>query len=395
MEKVKIFLCYLFLTICILVILLQALHPAWYPHLITDLFVFKERAIGNFINNEYQPGALLFFKILSFFVSNQSLDAFTISLFKANILLIFLTALLIQKITRPINIIILGIIILFIGPILLFRFELLVVFLVIASFYFFKRNLLYISSVFLSLAVLVKVYPLIYLPFFLISLYKQGGIKKSINFISIFIAFSSIFLFFFMYLYNFNFIQLFDSLKYHSLKPVGLEGSWSAIISLIHLATTGTLPEIVAAYVTWGISSKDLILPMWFFNNFWLLILGLFHLAYIKRIVQKEMGEIFLIIITLSTILFSKLSSPQYLIWFIFLLPLINFKKYISNMKLALILIISLISAFLTQYIYPLNYSEFLSLFSKGGSILIFYFFIAKNLSLLIIFYLFLTLKDE
>lgn len=391
---VKTFLCYLFLGTCVLIILLQGLHPTWNGHLITDLYIFKERASGNLTNNEYQPGALLFFNLLTPFAINQELDTFKTAFFSINILLIFLTAFFIQKVSKSENNIILGIIILFTGPILLFRFELLVIFLVISSIYYFKRGSTDISSILLALATSVKVYPIIYLPYLAINLYKQKRTKEFIRFLGLFIATSGIFIVGFMYLYNFSLTQILNSIRYHVSKPIGVEGFWSSVISIIHVLLTGTLPSLVGEYMTWGISAKDQILSMWFFDNFWILILGILYFIYLKN-VDKKFNQIFLLTITLATIIFSKLSSPQFLIWFLFLLPLVDFKKFIHNTRYSLILIASLAATFLTQYIYPLNYSEFLSSFSKGSPNYLFYIFILKNLLLLTVFNLLLTLNND
>ena len=306
---VKTFLCYLFLTICVLIILLQGLHPVWSGHLITDLFIFKERSVGNFTNNEYQPGALFFFSLLSPFAINQTLDTYKVALFSANILLIFLTAFLIHKISKVQNNIILGLIILFTGPILLFRFDLLVVFLVISSFYFFKKGILYISSIPLALAITVKIYPIIYLPYFAFNLYKQNRVKELIKFFISFVFIFAGFLLLFTNLYNFSFIQLLESIKYHALKPIGVEGFWSALISIFHTFSTGSPPSLIAEYVTWGISHQDQLLPMWFFDNFWILVLILLYFFHFKKGSDKRFNEIFLITITLGTIIFSKLEG--------------------------------------------------------------------------------------
>lgn len=384
---------YLFLTVCIIVILLQAFHPLWSGHIIFDLFAFRDRALGNFVNNEYQPGALLFFNLLSPFAA-QSLDVFKVALFTANIILIYISAIFIQKITRPENNIIFALLLLFIGPIILFRFEILVVTLVIVSIYFFKKENIIASAMFLALSIMVKVYPLIYLPYFLISLYRKGGIKSATHYLLVFIITSLTFLVFFMLLFRFNFNQLTYSLNYHVLKPVGVEGFWTSLVSLFQLISTGSPPTLEAKYLTWGISEQSLILPMWFFNNFWIFILLLSYLFYIRK-KDYKFNPVFLLEITLVTVLFSKLSSPQYLIWFFALIPLINIEKFISNTRLCLVLIISLLVAFLTQYIYPLNYSEFLSFFSGSRNFFLFYIFVTKNLLLLISLYLLLTLKGE
>ena len=62
---------FLFLTLVAVVLSLLGTHPAYFPHLSSDVHVFFERAqffvehlsLGELSQNEYQPGAILYFPV--------------------------------------------------------------------------------------------------------------------------------------------------------------------------------------------------------------------------------------------------------------------------------------------------------------------------------------------
>jgi len=123
---------YLILFICTTVVLLQAIHPAWKDHLVFDVYTYFERSTY-FINhlnlsniaNEYHPGAITFFILLSpFLLINPSVEAFLNIILSANFILIFLIAYMIERLTASKNILIFSLLILFTGPIIFYRFEL-------------------------------------------------------------------------------------------------------------------------------------------------------------------------------------------------------------------------------------------------------------------------------
>lgn len=389
--KLKIFFCYIFLSVCILLILFEGLQPMWSNHLITDFYTFRQRAAGDFVNNEYQPGVLVFFRLFSPFTNYGSIEPFKNAMFLVNICIVFLIAIFVQKLSKPENNIVLGLVILFSGPILLYRFELLVIFLVITSFYFFKKGSYIFSSILLALASMIKVYPIIYLPYFFLILYKSSGVLKGFSqTIAVFFVTSLLFLSIFMSLYNFNLNQLTYSLQFHASKPVGIEGFWSSIISIVNILSTGSPPTLVLRNGTHGISDQALILPMWFLNNFWIFILISLYLWYYFK--GKSISIVFLLVLTLVPVIFLKLSSPQYLLWYLILLPIISFEKFINDARYSLLLIISLISAFLNQYIYPLNYSNFLVSFNTNTHYYLFYILVTKYLLLLSVFLVIINL---
>src|SRR5437016_2750366 len=129
---------YLFIFSCLAVIFFQAIQPAWMDHLIFDIYTFYERAsyfhnhfnLSGVANNEYQPGAIIYFLLLSLSLYiNNSIEFFRFFFFLGNAILVLLITDLVRRMTESKNITILGLVILSTGPILLYRFELLVIYL--------------------------------------------------------------------------------------------------------------------------------------------------------------------------------------------------------------------------------------------------------------------------
>lgn len=390
----KILFYYLFLSVCILVVLLEGLDPAWSGHLVTDFYVYQQRSLGNFANNEYPPLALIFFSLFVPFANQPTIDPFKIAMFSTNVILIFAISFFIQKLSRPENNIILGLVLLFSGPIFFYRFELLVIFLVIASLYFFRKGNYILSSILLALATMTKVYPIIYLPYYLLSINKNnGGLMKSLQVFTIYSITVFSVLFSFIAIYNFSPNQIISSLQYHNSKPVGAEGFWSSTITLLNILFNNSLPTLTNKNATWGISTQDLILPLWILDYFWILLLiSLYLLYYFKKTSNDRLDNIYLLALTLVPVIFSKLSSPQYLLWYLMLLPIINFKDLKTNVISLIVIIGALVSAFLNQYIYPLNYNFFLTFFNTNSYSYLFYLLVYKYLFLLMVFCLLILL---
>lgn len=392
---------YLFLSLCVLVVFLEGLHPAWKNHLIFDVYIYFERStylLNNHnlsgVQNEYQPGAIIYFALLSpLLLLNNSLDSFIKIFFLSNFVLIFIIAFLVEKLTSPKNILILSLLILFIGPILFYRFELLVVCLTITCFYFLRRKRQFLSTIFLSLAILTKLYPVIYVPFLLLLEYREKGLKKFLSLSSIFVSFIVLFIFTYLFFFHISPAEFIYSLNYHTTKPVGVEGVWSSIISTTKLILSGYPPTLVSGNYTWGVSTSDFFIPSWIIDNFWILALEIVY--FVVLTFKKSHFIENILLLTLTMLVFSKQSAPQYLIWFLFLLPLINFEKYLHQIRYTFLLFLSLVISFLSQYIYPLNYTEFLQFFNNQSNSYLFYINLVRNILLLCLFYFLIPRKDE
>jgi hypothetical protein len=84
-------------------------------------------------------------------------------------------------------------------------------------------------------------------------------------------------------------------------------------------------------------------------------------LVYLWLVLSKTKQAHFLFVITFlsSFFIFSKLFTPQYWLWVLFLLPFlpIRFKKYWA------LVVTAALAAAITQFIYPLHYFDFLGYF--------------------------------
>lgn len=67
---------------------------------------------------------------------------------------------------------------------------------------------------------------------------------------------------------------------------------------------------------------------------------------------------------------FSKLFTPQYWLWAVFLLPFLEMKKSVIYWG---IITSAAIATLLMQYIYPLNYFDFLGYFNNGTNAYLFW----------------------
>ncbi len=376
----NIILSYLFLFLVVITLLLLATHPAYYPHLQTDVFVFYQRTsffisnfyLTNLTGNEYPPGAMLFFILTSpLLLINNSFETYKLVLFIANFILIFFLSVIYIKFTKAENIIIFAIILLFTGPIIFFRFDLLVVALVALSFYLWKEKKTALSLFLLSFATLIKVYPIIFIPYLLILSYKNNGLNQIVKNFLIYLLGIIFLVSLYLFIFQADIKNLYYSLNYHTLKPIGLESVWATIIMLITYFKNGTNFQIITSEGIWGISSNLQIAPLWLYNYIWIVPLALLHLWFIKKINNKLLNfDIkFCLINILLFLLFSKVIAPQYILWFSLLLPLVDIKNLIFKTEWIINLFLILLIVFLYQYIYPLNYSEWLNMFKLNMGI--------------------------
>jgi hypothetical protein len=74
----------------------------------------------------------------------------------------------------------------------------------------------------------------------------------------------------------------------------------------------------------------------------------------------KQVSFLFIITFLSSFFIFSKLFTPQYWLWVLFLLPFLNVHK--SKLLWAIVFSSSIATA-ITQFIYPLHYFDFLGFF--------------------------------
>ena len=319
----KLLIGYLFLFLSVVLITLLAFDSSYFPHLQVDIVVFYNRAnfflqnlsLEHLANNEYQPGALLFFILLSPILSiNNSFDTFKLAFFAANILLLFLASIIPAKTVGWMGIAVFGLILLFTGPIILFRFDLLAALVVNLSFYFWLKDKKILSFVILSIATQIKVYPIIFLPYLLFLSFKNKGIKVAFGHLLCFLGSLIIFLSLFILIFDARLADIINALDFHAKKPLGIESVYATVLLLLN---TPHLPQPVGAYGIWGFSPKDIVLPLQVYNYLWLIPFIILHIVLFFQARRPNFDLRFCLVNILSFLIFSKVFAHQYLIWFL------------------------------------------------------------------------------
>lgn len=386
----------LFLVLCSLSLLLLSFSSAYAPHLRSDINTFAARA-GSFLMygdlahlayNEYQPGAILFFLLLSpaLLISQVS---FVFALYAVNLLLIFVLAWLIYRFTKSyLNVALFNLVILFTGPIVLHRFELFVFLWVALSIIFFERKKYVSSGICIAASILIKVFPVVMLPYFVLFLIlSDTGWKRSIaRYLGGVLLGSLGILFFYAGIFHGDLYKILIDFNNHSLKPIHIESIWASILSIYDLYQTGTPPAFWGAYGISGINDTSIILPKFFYNYIWVAVVGIFYAAvFAKMQMQKHARTLaFDLRIPYAAILilltFSKVLAPQYFLWATLLFCLIEIPRTERGLR-AWVIDIFLILAMgtLSMIVYPLNYSGLEALFKIGTHQDIFWIMTARN----------------
>lgn len=389
---------YLSLIITVISLLLLAYHPSWRYHLRVDIdgqYMANAHTFLKYGNlshqgyNEYQPGAVLFFLFLSPILLLQNTnDAYLTALFAVNCLLILVLAYIFQKNTNKINLVVFALILLFTGPIVLYRFELYVTICLILSLVFWKKQKYYLSYFILGMATLIKIYPALLLPYFLILDFKNKRYKNII--FSLISFFLGVFLFLMAYLYFFQVpaLKILSDLNIHSRKPVHVESLWGTAVTLYSKITTGAYALGRGDLGIFGIAKEFVPGPPAFYNYFWIPTLGLIYLWLLLKLKRRSYLNVkiclFIILVFLAT---SKILTDQYLLWFMLLFPLVDFPMQSKEQNYWYVnLILILITAFLSQYVYPLRYNELLGGFYTDGTwTSIFWVLTARNFFLIVL----------
>jgi len=341
--------------------------------------------------NEYQPGALLFFLLPGLSSLAQS-DFYVYEkiFFALNIFLLF-GHFWLYKSQRPfLNVLSFVMIIAFAGPILLFRFELLVSLVTLLSFYFWERRRPNLALTLLGLAVSVKIYPLLFLPYFAILVFQEKALdlKKKLRSVFsqlMFFAFGVLLPFMMTFVLGLSESQMFKALVFHALKPVGIEGVPAMIVTCLQKIFTGVYPTYISGYGINGLPWDKVYLSRNFYNYFWLLPVFFFYYLIWCRRKQLIFNYQIPLLVILLFLISSKGLNPQYLFWFVFFFPLIKIDKDKESYFLDLVLI--LLSLFLTQVIYPLTYTQFLQdFYTAGVQVELFYLNSLRNFLLMVLF---------
>ncbi len=368
----------LILTIVTLGLMLwQARIPLWNQHLQVDIWVwwqrieywFEGRTFSGLTGNEILPLTLLYIFVPVFFIpwgwlsyANYLPAALLVNLavIGAHVYLV--------KTNAPKNLpwFLLGLIAL--GPILLFRFDALVTLTVLLSLLAFAKEKFARAGFWLGLATGLKVFPIIILPYLALALWRKRQWKQILT-LGIYFLEALILPVLVFFILGGNLEQIGGALGFHSLKLISIESLPGSLITGWSLLTKGVPPALLAGYGIWAVPG-----PAALFNRLWLVPLGLVYYLIYQRGV-KAFGWNVPLALILTFLVFSKNLNPQYLWWFMALLPFARAGRLVWTLTLAV--------AFLNQLVYPLFYTTLIeNFYQKNQSYWIYYLLLLRNLGI-------------
>lgn len=372
----------------------QSMLSIWRGHLEVDVYVFyqrveyflKHQSFSLLKGNEHFPGALLFFfSPLIFCFSKFNYGNYLNSFLFINLILLAVYVFLIKKQANFVHLLLFLLILVVSGPILLFRFEILVSLLLIISLFLWQKKKIFFSLFCLGLALTIKIYPILILPYLLILLITKRWYQDLVIGLVGFLVGVLLPVIIFFALGGKQ-QQLFTSLNFHSAKPVSIESVPGVIITAISLWMDKKPPSLLGGYGLWGIKTKLMEYDPIFFNWLWLGPITFFYIFLFlnkKFNQQLKIGVIFWIISLF--LLFSKNLNPQYLFWFILLFPLLKVKKS-ARIDYLILFAIIIVIVLLNQFVYPILYSDFINkFFTLGINKEIFYLQALRNFLTLVL----------
>jgi hypothetical protein len=348
----------------------QAFNSHWFPHIHTDVNVFysiiasffSQESWENINTNAYQPGALWFFLLVFKLIPlPPTPDAFLITMVVVNVVLLLLHFSYFLYLENKWSAFIFAFIALGMGPILFFRFELIVSGLCLLSWHLFsKRKSDLSASFFLGLGSAVKVYPIVLFPFYLAEVLQARAIKKVISRMMAFAA-GAVLPMIFYFSTGGSWKEFINSLTFNNLKPISLESFWGNIVTLVQ-KTAGIPIRPAPAYGINGLYS-DIFLKAAMVNLIWVVIFALTICWLLWRFRPNNYKNgIIPFIVLLQFVTLSKTPNPQYMWWIFAFLPLVSLSVF--SFRERIIVISSTFCALvLTQILYPLYYSEFLEFY--------------------------------
>ena len=251
-----------------------------------------------------------------------------------------------------------------VGTLVTGRFDMLPTALVMVALYAFMNGKNKTAWVFLALGLTSKLYPIIIAPLFALYLLRQRQYRKLVQGVVVFVVVVLALNLPWYILYTDGYLY---SLEYHMLRGLHSESSYGSIILL---GQTMGLTQVDAdlTYGSWNIISPlaDTLAKSSFYITavFLLSTYGLYARKLWKAPHDEGGGTLlsieaikqlllFSLLAVLIMLLASKVCSPQYLVWVCPLLPLVAERRFFDP------LLLFLVAAGISQYIYPHNYLDF------------------------------------
>jgi len=275
-----------------------------------------------------------------------------------------------------------------VGPILVTRLDFIPAIITLLSIFFFVKRHHKTAWALLAVAVLTKVYPVVIAPvFFLIQINrKQRGelLGGLVVFIITAVIIAAPFL-----LMSENGLR--DSFFFHALRPLQIESTYASVIELFYafnfvsldftnsynsLCVTGPVPDMLAK-ISFGVTVVSLLAVYWSL----LTILKKEHLKDLPGLDGLRPSHLadenafairYCLLSVLVFILTCKVFSPQYIIWLLPLIPLIQQKQQNT------VWMLFVIAGVMTFFIYPQYYDGI-----QDGSLITISVLVIRNLTLI------------
>lgn len=359
----------------------QARQAIWNTHLQVDIWVQWERlsywlshgrSFAGLMGNEILPATLLyvFTPIALIPIGWLSYQSYLPAMLLINLIIIVLHWVLVENK----NIFLLSL--LFLGPILLFRFDALVTLMVILAFVSFEDKKYLQSGFWLGIATGMKVYPVIFLPYLAIILMKQKRSKELLRLIICFLEALLIPAIIFVMLGG-NLDQIGSMLAFHNQKLISIESLPGSLITGWSLLVAGIPPQMLPGNGIWSVAG-----PAALFNRLWMVpVLFVYWGVWRDRRLIEKFSWAVPSCLIMVFLIFSKNLNPQYLWWFMAFLPFVKADKWIWGLTLS--------SALLNQLVFPLFYTTFTNNFYLyNQSYWIYFLLLLRNLCLVAVAYL-------
>ena len=348
----------------------QANHDLWLGHLRVDPLVYHERALAFLADgswsqlgvNEYQPGALWFFAAAGALAGNpDEFDSYLRALFALNLLVLCVHVALALAIGGRSSAWLMLLLAVVTGPILLFRFELLVSALVLGGWACWRRSAFMPAAGLLGLATATKIYPVLLIPLLCVSAWRSGGWRKCARAAIVWGA-AGLFVVASFLAARASWSDVTGSLRFHFDKPFGIDGVLGTLLPLCQ-AAAGIPLRMAPRNGVYGFDPDLGVVPVAAVEWLWLAAV-LFVMVRMVRSgsagVCSEAGALFVVVG--SFVGLGKLMTPQYTWWAVSFVPLASAAWFRRSEWRALVA--SLCAALLVgQFVYPVNYSGFISCF--------------------------------
>lgn len=373
----------LFLLCIFTVVLLwwQGQQPAWNRHMQVDVWISWQRisywftsnySFVGLTGNEILPATLLyvFAPVLLFASSALNYTIYLPLAMIINFVVVAIHGYFLNDKTVFLTTLI------FLGPILLFRFEPMVTLFMLLSFTSFIKGEYKLSGFWIGLATAMKVFPIIFLPYMSLILLKDKKLKPLLGMWLFFAEalLASVIAFLLM---RGSIPQILSALAFHSRKLISIESIPGSIITGWSILTKGVPPTLIPGNGIWSVPG-----PAILFNKLWIIpvIICYFFVWKSKTLLKKFDYKVPYVLI-LIFLVFSKNLNPQYLWWFLVMLPMIKPSRTVWAL--------SLMTALLNQIVFPLYYTTFVETFFRAHQqYWIYYVLLIRNIGVMIIAYL-------